>query len=104
MKLIRLLKALHANVEVMFVGNDITKKIDCISLLSRRGVSTQEKSSKFEVLFVAASNRVYADQVSFDNSNLSNVNVDDVSHMPIVDRFCRCKQETAKIPQMLNRG
>jgi len=30
-------------------------------------VGTQEKSSKSEILFVAALNRVYADPVSFDN-------------------------------------
>jgi len=38
------------------------------------------KSLKSEILFVAAPNRVYADLVSFDNSNLSNIDIDDVSH------------------------
>ena len=51
-------------------------------------VGTQDKCSKSEILFVAAPNRVYADPVSFDNTNLSNVSIDDVTHIPIVDRFC----------------
>ena len=177
-KLIRLLKALHANVEVKFVVNDITKRINsmigvkqgdilgpllfifylaavmiswrtsyprevCIfytkmdDILTGRKpstknceqftlpdseyaddtavlftsresveiylplliqhflkfglevhVGTQEKSSKSEILFVSAPNRVYTDKVSFDNADLTDVRINDESFIPIVNSFC----------------
>ena len=176
-KLVRLLKTLHANVEIKFVVNDITKRIESIIgvkqgdilgpllfifyldaviswrksypreacifhtkfddiLTGRRystkkceqfslhdsehaddtgvlftsrnsvvtylpplvnhflrygleiHVGTEEKDSKSEILFVSAPNQTYTYPLSLDNTNLSNVKIDDLTHMPIADRFC----------------
>ena len=51
-------------------------------------VRTPEKKSKTEVLFVAAPARCYQDKSSYDNADLSNVDLGGGHYFPIVDKFC----------------
>ena len=50
-------------------------------------VGTLEKDSKTEILFVAAPKSTYADPKTFDNQNLSPVNLGDETFFPIVVEF-----------------
>jgi len=50
-------------------------------------VGTDEKASKTEILFVAAPPSTYIDPNSYDNIDLSNIDLGDGTHLPIVDEF-----------------
>jgi len=47
-----------------------------------------DKPSKTEVLFVAKPLKSYNDPITFDGTDLSNINFGNRNYFPVVDRFC----------------
>ena len=47
-----------------------------------------DKPSKTEVLFVAKPPKSYADPVTYDNTNLSNIDLGNRTFFPVVEKFC----------------
>ena len=50
-------------------------------------VGSEGKFSKSEILFVAAPNQKYVDPITYDDRDLSNIELGDGSFIPIVDQF-----------------
>ena len=63
-------------------------------------VGTAEKDSKTEILFVAAPQSTYADPASYDNKDLSNIDLGDGTFLPVtfltLDQFCLGTVQTKK--------
>ena len=47
-----------------------------------------DKPSKTEVLFVTRPSKMYQNPSTYDATDLSNINIGDHCHFPIVDKFC----------------
>jgi hypothetical protein len=50
-------------------------------------VGTQEKESKSEILFVAAPEHTYTDSTTYDNRNLSKIELGNADYIPVVAEF-----------------